>query len=159
VENYCTFLSTNSVDKPVHITHNYVKNYRMESEIKQGEVGKHILILEDETFLAHLLEKKFIDSNFKVFIAVDVLEARKILEKESVDLILLDIMLPGVNGMTFLQELKKDEKLKSLPVVIISNFGDKEKIDQGLRAGAADYIVKSNSTPEDIVSRIKTFIT
>ncbi len=114
----------------------------------------NVLIVEDDPFLIELLEKKFTKSHVHVFRAMDPETARLIIERERVDAVLLDIMLPGIDGITLLKEWKSSPKLKSIPVVITSNLGQTEEVKRGLAAGAVDYLVKSNSTPGEIVSRV-----
>ena len=117
-----------------------------------------VLIVEDEPLLIELLEKKMQQSGLKVHTAGDVDQARAILKTKPVDAILLDILLPGVNGMTFLKELKADPKLKAIPVIIGSNLGQEDEIKQGMDAGAVEYIVKANASPGEIVERVMKYL-
>jgi DNA-binding response OmpR family regulator len=118
----------------------------------------NILIIEDDIFLVELLERKFGLEHFKTYRAVDVEQARAIANSESIDAILLDIVLPGADGFTFLREVKASEKLKNVPVVIISNLSEMEEMKKGIDAGASDYIVKAHATPGDIIAKIKTLL-
>ena len=117
-----------------------------------------ILLIEDDIFLVDILEKKLIQSRLKVLRALDADQARAILAKERIDAILLDIILPGTNGLMLLKEFKADQKLKSIPVIIISNLGQKEEMQRGLEAGALHYIVKAHATPSEIVAKVKEII-
>ncbi len=117
-----------------------------------------VLIVEDDTFLVDLLERKFTRSHIKAFVALDADHARLILAREKVDAILLDVILPGMDGITFLKELKTDEQLKSVPVVVVSNLGQTEEIKKGMNAGAAAYIIKANATPGEILSKVLELI-
>lgn len=110
-----------------------------------------ILIIEDDNFLVDLLEKKFRKQGYETRRAVDAKSARAALESKKIDLILLDVILPGMDGFTFLAELKANDKHKNVPVVVISNLGQREEVERGLKSGAADYIVKAHVTPGDIV--------
>lgn len=112
-----------------------------------------ILIVEDDMILVDLLEKKFKKENFFIYKTLGVNEARKVL-KEKPDIILLDVLLPDTDGFTFLQEIKADPKYKDIPVVIISNFGQKEEIEKGMNLGAVDYIIKANVLPQEIVDKV-----
>lgn len=120
--------------------------------------GKNVLIVEDDILLAGLLEHKFAASGYRVARALDGDVARGLLAKDSFDVILLDLVLPGVDGFSFLTELKRDERWKHIPVVIISNLGQQEEIGKGMRLGAADYIVKANISPAEIVQKIGALI-
>lgn len=113
-----------------------------------------VLIVEDDNFLVDLLERKLMRSRIKAFVAMDADHARLILGREQVDAVLLDVMLPGTDGITLLKEFKADERLKSIPVIVISNLGQTEEIKKGMAAGASAYIIKANATPGEIVSKI-----
>ena len=120
--------------------------------------GARVLIVEDDIFLVELLERKFELEHFKTYRAIDVEQARAIVTSEPIDLILLDIVLPGVDGFSFLRELKANEKWDKIPVIIISNLSQAEEVKRGLDAGAADYIVKAHTTPGDIVLKVKMLL-
>lgn len=123
-----------------------------------GPVSKpfaHILIVEDDLFILELLSGKLQKLNFKISIANDTKVARKILELEKIDLMLLDILLPGEDGFTFLKELKDKAAFKLIPVIILSNLGQKEEQEKGLNLGAVDYLIKANSSPTEIVDHIR----
>lgn len=112
-----------------------------------------VLIVEDEEFLIDLLKFKFQERHHAVEIAMNVGRAREILAEHTIRLILLDIMLPDVNGFEFLAELKKSDRYKDIPVMIISNLGQKHDIERGLSLGATEYIIKANVSPSEIISR------
>ena len=118
----------------------------------------HILLVEDEKLLADSIERKFVQNHHRIFKAVNAKEARETLRKERIDLILLDIILPDIDGFQFLEELKKDSKTKDIPVIIISNLGQKEEIKKGKKMGAADYIVKSDTVPGQIVKKVESIL-
>lgn len=119
----------------------------------RNESRKAVLLVEDDFMLVDLLEKK-LSQSFDLYKAPNVKEARRILETRPVDFILLDIVLPDIDGFTYLAELKAEEKHKNIPVVIISNLGQKEEIEKGLRLGALDYVVKANVLPQQILERV-----
>ncbi len=119
---------------------------------------KTILIVEDDTFMGGLLERKFQQSNFQVARAMNVDEARKIIESQQISLILLDIILPGTDGITFLKELKLNPQFKDIPVIITSNLGKEEEIEKGIAEGATDYIVKAHTTPGEIVEKVEKIL-
>ena len=120
--------------------------------------GSRVLIIEDDIFLVELLERKFELEHFKTYRAADVEQARAIITSEPIDVILLDIVLPGVDGFSFLRELKANEKWNKIPVIIISNLSQAEEIKKGVDAGAVDYIVKAHTTPGDIVLKVKMLL-
>ena len=114
--------------------------------------------MEDDHFLVELLEKKFDEFDINVFVASTAGEALAILEKEKIEAILLDIILPDADGFVFLKELKADPKFKNIPVIIISNLGQKEEVQKGLEAGAEFYLVKANTTTDEILSILKRVV-
>ncbi|MFY9463410.1 MAG: response regulator [Candidatus Sungiibacteriota bacterium] len=120
--------------------------------------SNNVLIVEDDILLVGLLERKFAASGYRVQKALDVDEARHLITKGSPDVILLDLVLSGIDGFSFLMELKRDERTKNIPVVIISNLGQQEEIARGMRLGAADYIIKANISPAEIVEKVGALI-
>lgn len=127
--------------------------------MEQNQTGeKTILIVEDDTFMGSLLERKFKQENFQIARALNTDEARKIIESQPIILILLDIILPGTDGITFLKELKLNPQFKGIPVIITSNLGKEEEIEKGLAEGASDYVVKANTTPGEIVQKVEKIL-
>lgn len=119
---------------------------------------KSILLIEDDTFMSSLLGRKLSKENYNIFAASDAQQARELLNSNPVSLIILDIVLPGTDGFVFLKELKESQKLKDIPVMIASNLGQPEEIEKGLQQGAAGYIVKANTTPGEIVDKVKSIL-
>jgi CheY-like chemotaxis protein len=123
-----------------------------------GEVSttlKKVLAVEDDLFLKELLAGKLSDDEFNVFYASNGEEALNIAMTEHPDVILLDILLPGMSGYEVLEKLKADETTRSIPVIILSNFGQPEDIQKGKALGAADFLVKANNSLDAIVSRVR----
>ncbi|MDA1337173.1 MAG: response regulator [bacterium] len=127
--------------------------------IKQDSLSEsNVLLVEDEKFLADAIERTFTQKQYKVLQATNAREARNILGEEKVDVILLDIILPDIDGFQFLEELKKDDKVKGIPVIIISNLGQKEEIEKGKKMGAIDYIIKSDTIPSEILEKVESIL-
>ena len=120
--------------------------------------NKTILIVEDDAFMGSLLERKFQQQNLQIKSVVNVDDARKIIESEPISIILLDVILPGTDGITFLKELKLNPQMKNIPVIISSNLGSQEEIERGMSEGAVDYIVKAHATPAEIVQKVTTIL-
>ncbi|MBU6431137.1 MAG: response regulator [Patescibacteria group bacterium] len=117
-----------------------------------------ILIIEDDLFLLSLIVEKFIKSGFEVETAVDGEEGLNKILKNRYDLVLLDMILPKMDGFKVLEEVKKNQSLKELPIIVASNLYDKNDIDRAVSLGAKDYIVKAYNSPEGIIIRVKAFL-
>jgi len=119
---------------------------------------KKILIAEDDQFLASAYRVKLTKAGFDVKIAGDGQEALKILETFVPDLILLDLMMPVKDGFSTLEDLKKNDTYKNIPVIVASNLGQKEDIDKAKGLGATDYIVKSDVALDALIAKIHSII-
>ena len=115
------------------------------------EKTKNILCIEDDTFLLNLIVGKFSDAGISATAAHTGLEGVTIAGTEKPDLILLDLMLPDMSGLNVLDSLKADEATRNIPVIIFSNFGEKNEVASGLAHGAHTYLVKSNTLPGELV--------
>lgn len=122
-------------------------------------MAKKILIVEDENILRSLLKQALTDEGFEVEEAVDGEEAlKKIKENNKIDLILLDLILPGIDGFEVLSHLKRETSSSLIPVIILSNLGQREEIERGLKLGAKDYLIKANFTLDEIAQKIKKIL-
>lgn len=119
-------------------------------------MAKTILIIEDDKFLRELIVRKLIKEGYETLEAVDGEEGIKKVKEKNPDLVLLDLILPGIDGFEVLARMKDDPILASIPVVILSNLGQKEEVERGLKMGAIDYLIKAHFTPEEIIEKIKT---
>ncbi|MDP4007124.1 MAG: response regulator [bacterium] len=115
-----------------------------------------ILIVEDDKFLRELIMQKVSKEGYEVVGAVDGEEGMKMAKTEQPGLILLDLILPTVDGFDVLRQLKEEASTKNIPVIILSNLGQKEDVEKGKQLGAEDYIVKAHFTPAEIVEKIKS---
>jgi len=113
-----------------------------------------VLIIEDDMFIADLLGRK-LHEKFDVHQATDTKQAENILNNQAVNIICLDIMLPGEDGYTFLGRIKQMDSFRDIPVIILSNLGQQEEIEKGMNAGASDYLVKANMAPDEILKRVE----
>lgn len=114
-----------------------------------------ILVVEDETFLVKIYAVKLRKEGFEVSIANDGVEAVKLAAAEKPDLILLDLILPKMNGFEALEKIRANPDNKHTPVIVLSNLGQEEDIKRAEALGANDYLVKANFSIQDIVSRIR----
>ncbi|MBT4120156.1 MAG: response regulator [Candidatus Peribacter sp.] len=115
--------------------------------------GKKILIVEDERPLAHALELKFSHEGYDVTIATDGAEGLKMANAEKFNMILLDLIMPEMDGFTFMEQLKK-----KTPIIILSNLGQEEDKERAKKLGAVDYFVKSNTPIVEIIKKVKASI-
>ena len=115
---------------------------------------KKILLIEDDKFIIDIYSTKFKEEGFEVEVAIN---GEKALQKtkEKPDLILLDIVLPGLDGWGILREIKKNEETKSIPVVVLSNLSQKSEVEKSFKMGAVKYLIKSNYTPSQVVKEVK----
>ncbi len=113
-----------------------------------------ILIVEDDPTTVQLIEFLLKKNDFEVLVAHNGVEALEISKKEKSDLILMDVMMPKMDGIEAIEELKKDEDTRDIPIVILSALGQEMDVMRGLQAGAASYIVKPFS-PKELLDEIK----
>lgn len=123
------------------------------------KTGKNkILIVEDDFFLLEIYAHKFANAHFDIITARDGEEALTLIKKEKPDVILLDLMLPKVDGIEVLRILKKDSASSSIPVVVLTNRGEREIIEKAASLGAKAYITKITYTPTEVVSKVKAVL-
>ena len=115
----------------------------------------HILLVEDDNFLRDLISQKLRKENFNVLDALDGEDALKKTKSEKPHLILLDLILPGIDGFETLKQIRADEETGKTPVIVLSNLGQKDDVEKAKRLGATDYLIKAYNTPGEIVGRIK----
>ena len=122
---------------------------------------KKVLLVEDDPFLSGMYQTKLKLEGFDVVSALDGEAALVKLQKDHFDIILLDIMMPKLNGFDVLKEIRKDKSktVAKVPVIMLTNLGQKTDIEQGLLLGANDYIVKASFTPAEVISKITKLIT
>jgi len=117
--------------------------------------NKKILIVEDDELLIKILAKEFQSAGFEILLATNGLEGLQQALSESPDLILLDIIMPQMDGLTMLRKLRQDKKGKEIPVIVLTNLSDAETIDESLKIGSYDFLVKANWGLPDIVAKVK----
>lgn len=117
--------------------------------------GKKIVWVEDDQFLSDIIKRKLSTTKCLFFNASEGEEALKIINKEMPDIVMLDILLPGMDGFEILRRIKSDKKIKDIPVIFLSNLGQESDIEKGKSLGAVRFIVKATVTPYEIVDQIK----
>ena len=119
---------------------------------------KNILLVEDDPFLVEIYNTKLKDSGFEVDTATDGEECLKKIGEKKPDIILLDIVLPNTNGWEILRKVGKDENLKTVKIIVLSNLSQKEEVDKGMQLGAVKFLIKSHFSPSEVVEEIKKII-
>ena len=115
-----------------------------------------ILLIEDDTFISGMYQTKLGAMGYNVELQEDGEAAHKRLQQDPLpDLVLLDVVLPKMDGFEILEALRKEERTKNLPVILLTNLGQKPDIERGVKLGADDYIIKAHYTPSEVVEKIK----
>lgn len=118
-----------------------------------------VLLVEDDLSLMKIYSNKLKISGFDVSLATTGDEGLRKAKVDQPNIVLLDLILPGIDGFLVLEELKKDPLTENIPVVILSNLGQPTDIERGKRLGAIDYLVKSDVSLLDLVAKVKKYIT
>ncbi len=116
---------------------------------------KSILLIEDDPFLIDIYTTKLKESGFGVAVVTDGEQAIIKVKELKPDLVILDIVLPEVDGWEILRKIKSELKLEDLKVIILSNLGQKEEVEKGINLGAVKYLIKAHYTPSQVVEEIK----
>jgi len=119
---------------------------------------KKVLIVEDDKMISSMYETKLKQEGFLVLTADNGHLGLEIAMKEKPDIVLLDIILPQMDGFTVLQELRYNKSMKSTPIIMLTNLGTDEDKEKGAKFGATDYLVKANLTPAQVSEIIKKYL-
>jgi len=117
--------------------------------------SKKILLIEDEELILNLLQRKLEKEGYKVSIARDGKEGLEKMIKNPPDIILLDIVMPRMDGFEVMEEVRKDKNLKMIPIIIISNSGQPVELDRAKKLGARDWLIKTEFDPKEVITKIK----
>src|SRR3989344_6870617 len=117
--------------------------------------SKKILLVEDEAFIRELYVRQLTKQGFQVKSAVDGQSGLNSLKSEQFDLLLLDIMLPGMNGLQLLREFKTQNPNSPMITILLTNLGQEAVIKEGFELGAAAYLIKASYTPDQVVTEVK----
>jgi len=133
------------------------KSAKEKNHASSANQSNKILIVEDDRFLRELLAKKLKNENFDIDIAMDGEEGLKKIKEGKPALVLLDLILPGIDGFEVLRQVKKDadEEVRKIPVIILSNLGQRDDVEKGINLGAEDFLIKAHFEPGEIISKIK----
>ncbi|OGY45713.1 MAG: hypothetical protein A3J62_00390 [Candidatus Buchananbacteria bacterium RIFCSPHIGHO2_02_FULL_38_8] len=116
---------------------------------------KHILLVEDDEFLAELYATKLNLEGFEVSLAADGEKGLRMIKEKKPDLVLLDIVLPKMDGFEILKKMKAGKNTKDIPVILLTNLSQKDEVKRGLGLGANDYLIKAHFMPSEVIKKIK----
>ena len=158
-----TQIEPGAVAQKVNKLLNIVADKALEKPLSGGQIetnsgGVKVLLVEDDSFLRDICYKKLIKEGFNVAVAVDGEAALKKVESFMPEIVLLDIILPAIDGFEVLKEIRshKNRLVKNVPVIMLTNLGQEEDNRKALALGANDYLVKAHFTTDEIVEKIKS---
>lgn len=118
-----------------------------------------ILLIEDDSFISGMYQTKLNSMGYQVETLDDGEKAWERLQKDPMpDLLLLDVVLPKKDGFEILEELRKDSRTQNLPIILLTNLGQKPDVERGIKLGADDYIIKAHYTPSEVVEKINKIL-
>lgn len=117
-----------------------------------------ILIVDDDVFLLDMYSLKFKEAGFQVEVAENGEAAIKKIKEINPGVILLDVVMPKMDGLETLRQIKKDKIAEGAKIIVLTNLGQKEDIEKGLKLGADDYIVKAHFTPTEVLNKVKALL-
>ncbi|MDI6882935.1 MAG: response regulator [Patescibacteria group bacterium] len=117
-----------------------------------------ILIVEDEEIISGLLERKLKAQGYGVLVAGNGQKGLETMRETKPDLILLDIVMPQKGGFEVMEEMQKDEGLKDIPVIVVSNSGQPVELDRAKELGAKDWLIKTEFDPKEVIEKVKRFV-
>lgn len=123
-----------------------------------GNKPKKILIAEDDAFIMEMYSMKLVSEGFEVISANDGERTVDKTRSEKPDLILLDILMPKLDGKGALKKIKSEKETANIPVIVLTNVGEQDSVKEILDLGASDYLIKSNFTPDEVVEKVKKYI-
>lgn len=131
----------------------------MAKKTTHDNTGKpKILVVEDDSFLAGMYITKLGLEGFSVDLAGDGREGLKKAREWKPDLVLLDIVLPIMDGFSMLEQMKADTAMKDIPVILLTNLGQKSDVERGLSLGASDYLIKAHFMPSEVIEKVKRLL-
>lgn len=117
-------------------------------------MAKTVLIVEDEQSMQRALKNKLEHAGYVVCTAIDGEDALVSLRGSKLDLVLLDLIMPKMDGITVLRQMKADDQLRSVPVVILTNLSSGDKVAEAMQLGTFDFLVKANYSLDDVLKKV-----
>ena len=121
-------------------------------------MAKRILFVEDDTIEREAYQHQLEKAGFAISVAGSGPKAIELLEKEKIDLVVLDIMIPGFDGFHVLEKMKEIPKSSETPVIVLTNLDEDKFLRRALKTGATEYLIKANTLPAQVVSHIKKLL-
>ncbi len=118
-------------------------------------MAKKILIIEDEKIICDLLERKLTREGYSVVITTNGIDGLVKMREDRPDIVLLDIIMPKMGGFEVMEEMNKDETLKDIPIIVVSNSGQPVEIDRIKKMGAKDWLIKTEFDPQEVLEKVK----
>lgn len=118
----------------------------------------NVLIIEDDKFLSKIYLTKFTKSGMEVRVAGNGEEGLKMMREEKPDVVLLDLIMPKMDGFEVLMEVKNDSSLKTIPILVLSNLGQSDDMQRAKELGAKEFIIKSDISIQDVVTKIEMYL-
>ena len=122
------------------------------------ENKKKLLIIEDDVFIRDIYQIKFEQEGFEVVMAENGIIAFEKMETFLPDAILLDIVMPYMDGMEVLGKIKRNPSLTDIPIIMLTNISEKEKVEKAVEDGANDFLIKSHFTPSEVVAKVRILL-
>ncbi len=114
-----------------------------------------VLVIEDDKFLREMITRKLAKDGYDVSEALDGKQGLEKIKELKPDLVLLDLIMPNVGGFEVLEQAKKDPEIQDVPIIILSNLGQKSEVERGIQLGAEDFLIKAHFTPKEIIKKVK----
>lgn len=126
----------------------------------QSQNQKTVLIVEDDSFLSDMYQTKFSVSGYNVLLAQNGMQCLELLRNNTIapDIALLDVVMPKMDGLELLELLKKDDRTKNIPVILLTNLGQDKDVKKGLEMGADMYLIKAHYTPSQVVEKVEEIL-
>ena len=125
----------------------------MANQISKG--AKKILLVEDEEIMLTLLQRKLAKEGYQISVARDGEEGLRLMKESKPNLVLLDIVMPKLDGFEVLEKMKGDKELNKIPVIIISNSGQPVELDRAKALGVKDWLIKTEFDPNEVIEKVK----
>ena len=117
-----------------------------------------ILIIEDDPSISKVISTRLARENYEILVASDGEEGLRRIKEEKPNLVILDLMLPKIDGFAILQDAKATPETQHIPIIILSNLGQTKDIDEGMKLGAVDFLIKTDFSINQIVEKVKANI-